>query len=134
MKNIKKMKNIKIARITWEEVYLKINTLKDSLCNKQDSIYGIPGSGQVVSGLTGLAVDSPEEANIIVDCIYDEKTYKRWQEKFPKKEYCFLFNKQFEHQEDWIVLPWEEAEEVNGKQISPYWVSKIKNKSDEIKN
>ena len=128
------MKDIKIARITWEEIYLKINTLKDSLCNKQDTIYGVPGSGQVVSGLTGLAVDSPEKANIIVDCIYDEKTYKRWNEKYPEKEYCFLFNTQFEYQEEYLIFPWQECEDLNGEKVKPYWVSKIKKQSDEIKN
>lgn len=97
--------------ITWEEIYAKINTLKESLV-KEDKIYGIPRGGQIIAGLTGMAVDTPEEANIIVDDLYDSgATYEKWFKKYPDKEYCFLYNKTLEHQNTWLEFPWEESGE-----------------------
>ena len=58
---------MKKYKISWEEIYEKVKVLKSNLENKNDKIYGIPRGGQIVAGLTGLAVDTPEEANIIVD-------------------------------------------------------------------
>ena len=101
---------MKKHKITWEEIYLKIDAMKDALDNKNDKIYGIPRGGQIIAGLTGLAVDTPEEANIIVDDLYDSgATYNKWVEKYPDKEFCFLFNKKFEHQNTWLEFPWEET-------------------------
>ena len=55
-----------------------------------------------------MAVDTPEEANIIIDDLYDSgTTYKKWLKKYPDKEYCFLYNKQYEYQNTWIEFPWE---------------------------
>jgi len=102
---------MKKYKVTWDEIYAKIKTLKESLV-KKDKIYGIPRGGQIVAGLTGMAVDTPEEANIIVDDLYDSgATYKKWHKKYPDKEYCFLYNKKFEHQNTWIEFPWEEKGE-----------------------
>tara|TARA_R110000744_G_scaffold51_1_gene211 strand:+ start:830 stop:1675 length:846 start_codon:yes stop_codon:yes gene_type:complete len=104
---------MKKHKITWEEIYLKIDAMKDALDNKNDKIYGIPRGGQIIAGLTGLAVDTPEEANIIVDDLYDSgATYNKWVEKYPDKEFCFLFNKKFEHQNTWLEFPWEESGEI----------------------
>jgi GTP cyclohydrolase I len=98
---------MKTYKITWEEIYAKIETLKNNLV-KKDKIYGIPRGGQIIAGLTGMAVDTPEEANIIVDDLYDSgTTYKKWYKKYPNKEYCFLYNKQYEHQNTWLEFPWE---------------------------
>jgi len=103
---------MKKHKVTWNEIYLKIDAMKEALTNKKDKIYGIPRGGQIIAGLTGLAVDTPEEANIIVDDLYDSgATYKKWYKKYPDKEYCFLFNKQFEYQNTWLEFPWEESGE-----------------------
>jgi GTP cyclohydrolase I len=102
---------MKTYKITWEEIYAKIETLKNNLV-KKDKIYGIPRGGQIIAGLTGMAVDTPEEANIIVDDLYDSgTTYKKWYKKYPNKEYCFLYNKQYEHQNTWLEFPWENTGE-----------------------
>ena len=102
---------MKTYKITWEEIYAKIETLKNNLV-KKDKIYGIPRGGQIIAGLTGMAVDTPEEANIIVDDLYDSgTTYKKWHKKYPNKEYCFLYNKQYEHQNTWLEFPWENTGE-----------------------
>jgi len=98
---------MKKVKISWSEIYDKVNTVKESL-TKKDKIYGIPRGGQIVAGLTGMAVDTPEEANIIIDDLYDSgTTYKKWLKKYPDKEYCFLYNKQYEYQNTWIEFPWE---------------------------
>tara|TARA_R110000824_G_scaffold376370_5_gene567491 strand:- start:657 stop:1499 length:843 start_codon:yes stop_codon:yes gene_type:complete len=103
---------MKKHKVTWEEIYLKIETLKNSLETNFDKIYGIPRGGQVIAGLTGMAVDTPEEATIIIDDLYDSgTTYKKWLKKYPDKEFVFLFNKEFEYQNTWLEFPWEESGE-----------------------
>jgi len=103
---------MKKHKVTWEEIYLKIETLKNSLNTNSDKIYGIPRGGQVIAGLTGMAVDTPEEATIIIDDLYDSgNTYNKWLEKYPDKEFVFLFNKKFEYQNTWLEFPWEESGE-----------------------
>ena len=95
--------------VKWEEIYKKIDTLLNALEKKDCKIYGIARGGQIIAGLTGLAVDKPEDADIIVDDLYDSgRTYKKWLAKYPKKEFVFLYNKQFEHKNTWIEFPWEE--------------------------
>ncbi len=102
---------MKKHKISWKEIYDKVETLKNALA-KEDKIYGIPRGGQIVAGLTGYAVDTPEEANIIVDDLIDSgETYKKWNEKYPEKEFCFLYNKKYEYQNTWIEFPWEETGE-----------------------
>jgi GTP cyclohydrolase I len=102
---------MKTYKITWEEIYAKIETLKNNL-DKKVKIYGIPRGGQIIAGLTGMAVDTPEEADIIVDDLYDSgTTYKKWYKKYPNKEYCFLYNKKYEHQNTWLEFPWENTGE-----------------------
>jgi GTP cyclohydrolase I len=103
---------MKKHKISWEEIYLKIETMKNALDKDTDKIYGIPRGGQIVAGLTGMAVDTPEEATIIIDDLYDSgTTYKKWFEKYPNKEFVFLFNKKFEYQNTWLEFPWEESGE-----------------------
>lgn len=99
---------MKKVKITWKEIYLRVNSLIDSLDNKNIKIYGIPRGGQIIAGLTGLAVDTPEEADIIVDDLIDSgATYKKWLAKYPDKEFVFLFNKDIEFEKTWIEFPWE---------------------------
>jgi len=103
---------MKKHKVTWEEIYLKIETLKNSLNTNSDKIYGIPRGGQVIAGLTGMAVDTPEEATIIIDDLYDSgTTYNKWLKDYPDKEFVFLFNKKFEYQNTWLEFPWEESGE-----------------------
>tara|TARA_R110000787_G_scaffold70574_4_gene156829 strand:- start:5703 stop:5999 length:297 start_codon:yes stop_codon:yes gene_type:complete len=98
---------MKKHKISWEEIYLKIETMKNALDKDTDKIYGIPRGGQIVAGLTGMAVDTPEEATIIIDDLYDSgTTYEKWFEKYPNKEYCFLFNQQFEYKNKQIIFPY----------------------------
>lgn len=81
-------------------------------------VYGVPRGGiPVAMGLTGKVsrdfrihmVDTPEEADIIVDDIFDSgataERYKNW---FPHIPFLCLVDKtQPEWQGKWVVMPWE---------------------------
>ena len=92
--------------VKWEEIYRKVETIKRNLIDKNSKIFGIGISGQIIAGLTGNAVEYPENAVIIVHDIYDSgDTYKKWLKLYPEKEYVFLYNKQFEHKDEEIEFP-----------------------------
>ena len=63
--------------VTWDEIYKRLNKLPE-----YNSYYGIPRGGQVVAGLTGRAVSNIEDAECIIDDIYDRgdtaKKYKKY--------------------------------------------------------
>ncbi|QDP64650.1 MAG: putative GTP cyclohydrolase 1 [Prokaryotic dsDNA virus sp.] len=89
--------------ITWEEIYKRIKTLPKGKC------YGVPRGGQVVAGLTGNAVDTPDEADYILDDLIDSgRTAMKWKEKYPDKPFLALWNKIEEKNLGWLEFPWEE--------------------------
>ena len=93
----------KIYKVSWKEIYERIELLE-----KDKKYYGIPRGGQVVAGLTKQAVQTPEEADIIIDDLYDSgTTYKKWHKKYPNKQFKFLFDKTKEFKNTWLEFPWE---------------------------
>ena len=97
----------KIHKLTWNEIY-KAMFQKLQEYGKEDRFYGIPRGGQVIAGLTGRAVETPEEANIIIDDLYDSgTTHKKWKKKYPDKKFIFLFDKRKEFKNTWLEFPWE---------------------------
>jgi len=88
--------------ITWQEIYCRVS----KLTNKSKKYWGIPRGGQIVAGLTGNAVDSIEECDIIIDDIYETGKTARAYEKHGK-EMVFLFDKRKEYKDIWLVMPWE---------------------------
>ena len=107
--------NDRSLKLSWIEIYKKLDLLIEDLFKKHDTlnIYGIPRGGQFISGVSGFAVDTPEEANIIVDDLYDSgTTYRKWKAKYPDKDFCFLFDKrEKEYKGKWLEFPWEESGE-----------------------
>tara|TARA_R100000808_G_scaffold11377_1_gene29240 strand:- start:3521 stop:4381 length:861 start_codon:yes stop_codon:yes gene_type:complete len=107
--------NNRSLKLSWVEIYKKLDLLIEDLFKKHDTlnIYGIPRGGQFISGVSGFAVDTPEEANIIVDDLYDSgTTYRKWKAKYPDKDFCFLFDKrEKEYKGKWLEFPWEESGE-----------------------
>ncbi len=105
--------------LNWQEIYLQIDIMLNKLDNKKYKVYGIPRGGQVVAGLLGYCgkkihvVDKPEQADIIVDDLYDSgTTYKKWKKLYPDKEFYFLFDKrEKEYKGKWLEFPWEESGE-----------------------
>lgn len=93
-----------LAVATWGWIY---NRLRDVPPGR---IFGIPRGGAIVAGLTGRAVDDPEDADVIVDDIVDSgATRERWRALFPGKPLWALIDKQTmpEFTGRWVRLPWE---------------------------
>ena len=89
-------------KLSWIEIYKKLDLLINDMFDKYKTlkIYGIPRGGQFISGISGYAVDTPEEANVIVDDLYDSgTTYKKWKKLYPDKDFYFLFDYVTSHQE-----------------------------------
>lgn len=102
--------------ITWIEIKEKTSKLDKSL-----KYYGVPRGGQYISALLN-PVDSPEEADVIIDDLIESgATKKRYKELYPNKKFIALFEKK--HGDDWLVFPWETKEEPvedNFKRILQY--------------
>lgn len=106
-------------RISWEEIYSKIDNILNQLENKKYKVWGIPRGGQIVAGMLGFCNDKievvhplfPYKADIIVDDLYDSgTTYKKWKKLYPEKDIYFLFDKrEKEYKGKWLVFPWEES-------------------------
>lgn len=107
MKSKIKITMKKIIKITWDEIYSKVDTLVDSLTNKNMKIFGMSPDGKIIAGISGLAVDSADEADILVDGVFDGgEVYRHFQESYPEKEYVFFFNKSKENFKGWVEMPW----------------------------
>tara|TARA_R110000803_G_scaffold170193_1_gene233219 strand:+ start:60 stop:707 length:648 start_codon:yes stop_codon:yes gene_type:complete len=104
---------ILIHEVKWEEIYLKIKTFKNSLDTNSDKVFGISKGGKIISGITGIATETPEDATILIDLVYDTgENSKKWMELYPNKEFVFLYNKEFDHKSNLIKFPWEVSNEI----------------------
>jgi GTP cyclohydrolase I len=76
----------------------------------QSRLWGVPrggvGAALAVAGLCGgVVVDGPEEADVVIDDIYDSG---RTAARFPGKRFEVLFDKRLrEWAGQWLVMPWE---------------------------
>ena len=97
------------TKITWEQVYYRLKEATKGL-PKDTKYYGVPRGGQIVAGMTGNAVDTIEEADVIIDDLIDSGTTM---EKYLKYEKTFiaLIDKRIELQGEWLVFPWETKED-----------------------
>ena len=79
-------------------------------------IYGVPKGGipvaYMLSNMLGSSVvESPEDADIIVDDLVDSgATKERYQKKFPNTPFYALYTKGLNIENDWIQFPWEVGE------------------------
>lgn len=90
--------------ITWADIKTRAFAL-----DRTKKYYGVPRGGQPIAALLN-PVDSPEEADIIIDDLIDSgATRKRYQNKFPDKPFVALYNKKVEKNlhDKWLVFPWE---------------------------
>ena len=69
----------------------------------------MPRGGQIVSGMTGRAVDKIEDADIIIDDLIDSGATKLKYKKYDKP-FVALIDKRIELQNQWLVFPWEVKE------------------------
>tara|TARA_R110001606_G_scaffold17171_4_gene67299 strand:+ start:186 stop:1025 length:840 start_codon:yes stop_codon:yes gene_type:complete len=97
------------TKITWEQVYYRLKEATKGL-PKDTKYYGVPRGGQIVAGMTGNAVDTIEEADVIIDDLIDSGTTM---EKYLKygKTFIALIDKRIELQGEWLVFPWEVKED-----------------------
>tara|TARA_R110000824_G_scaffold273696_1_gene462235 strand:- start:179 stop:1018 length:840 start_codon:yes stop_codon:yes gene_type:complete len=96
------------TNITWEQVYHRLEeTIKE--LPKGTKYYGVPRGGQIIAGMTGAAVDTIEEADVIIDDLIDSGATEERYEKY-KKPFLALIDKRIELQGEWLVFPWEEQE------------------------
>ena len=103
---------MKKYKIKWSEIYEKTDNIVRCLEKKDAKIYGIGFNGQIIAGLTGLACDYPEDADIIVDDIFDNADiYNAWLKLYPEKEFVFLYNKQQEDFDTEFEFPWDQIKE-----------------------
>lgn len=94
--------------VSWEVVYDRLKTILENT-PKDKTFFGVPRGGQIVSGMTGRAVDKIEDADIIIDDLIDsgatELKYKKYD-----KPFVALIDKRIELQNQWLVFPWEVKE------------------------
>lgn len=96
------MSKINQYKISWAEIYMRVNRLPKGY------YYGIPRGGQIIAGLTGRAVDSVQDADYYIDDIIDSgKTMS----KLTDKPFYALFDKRKEFKNIWLVLPWENTQQ-----------------------
>ncbi len=99
-----------IVKLTWEDVYPRIRSAPAG------RLYGVPRGGAIVAGMTGRAVDSPHDADFIVDDIVDSgATREKYLRDFGKPFWA-LVDRSRPNSDDlsvgWIHFPWEEEDPV----------------------
>ena len=96
--------------ITWADIDYKISQMPAKL--KEVKHYGIPRGGQYIAARLN-PVDTPEEADVIVDDLIDSgKTINTYREQYPDKQFWVPFNKmESDLAGKWLVFPWEIKEE-----------------------
>jgi len=110
------------TNITWEQIYYRLKECTKHL-PKETKYYGVPRGGQIVAGMTGNAVDTLEEADIVIDDLIDSgATLERYKES--GKPFVALIDKRIELQGEWLVFPWENEEgniEDNVRRLLQYF-------------
>ena len=98
------------VRITWDEVYERLRSAPSG------RLYGSPGAGAVLAGLTGRAVDRLEEADWVVDVLPRSSAAERAEEPPPKPVWTLFDGETESYQRSRLVLPWESRDEsVQGR-------------------
>lgn len=87
-------------RITWKEVTDRVKDLDPTL-----KYYGVPRGGSVISAMIN-PVDTPEEADIIIDDLIDSGATRERYKKYGKP-----FIGLFESGDTWLEFPWEAEEQ-----------------------
>jgi GTP cyclohydrolase IA len=110
------------TNITWEQIYHRLNEVTKDL-PKETKYYGVPRGGQIIAGMTGNAVDTLEEADVVIDDLIDSgATLERYKDS--GKPFVALIDKRIELQGEWLVFPWENEEgniEDNVRRLLQYF-------------
>ena len=91
--------------LTWEDVYRRVAALP---IPRSAKVYGVPRGGAIVAGLLGLAVDTPDAADYLVDDIVDSgQTMARYTQQFAKPFFTLVDKPGEGLQGRWVQFPWE---------------------------
>lgn len=91
--------------IGWQEIYNRLEYLK-SKYEPNTKFYGVPRGGQIIAGMLGNAVDTIDQADVIVDDLIDSgQTLLQYAKH--DKPFAALIDKREEYKNEWIVFPWE---------------------------
>ena len=106
--------------VKWDDIRERIKNLP-----KEFKYYGVPRGGAYIAAMIN-PVDTPEEADIIIDDLIDSgATRDKWKEKYPNKLFHALYDKESEMITSWLRFPWEkhgESEiEANVMRIIQYF-------------
>lgn len=93
------------TKISWKEIYNRLSYLK-SAYEPNTKYYGVPRGGQIIAGMLGNAVDTVEQADVIVDDLIDSGATQKQYKKY-NKPFAALIDKRQEYKGEWIVFPWE---------------------------
>jgi hypothetical protein len=86
--------------IGWEEIKERLDKLP------KGKYWGVPRGGQYLSAYLN-PVDSPEEADYIIDDLIDSgATLDKYKALYPNKDFIALYDKR-NGDTDWYVFPWE---------------------------
>lgn len=87
--------------ITWQEIREAISHLP-----KDKKYYGVPRGGQPIAAMLN-PVDSPEEADYIIDDLLDTGTTRlKWEAEYPNIPFITVFDKK-DFGGKWLRFPWE---------------------------
>lgn len=105
--------------ISWSEIISALEKF-----DRTKKYYGIPRGGSYFSAMLN-PVDTPEEADILIDDLLDSgATKEKWTRMYPDKEFVTVFNKE-DYKNKWLVFPWEkkgtEELEDNVRRILEYF-------------
>lgn len=91
-----------IYKVSWEDLWKKIWEL-----DKKKKYYGIPRGGTVIANMTGRAVATPEEADVIIDDYRETGKTAEEYLKYAKPIYFLYDTKQKDIAGKTIVMPYE---------------------------
>lgn len=95
-----------ITHVTWDTIKHRVSQIRTKYPSAK--AYGIPNGGTYVAALLGYPVETPEEADILVDDLIDSGTTRaKWTLDHPGKPFVALFDKQRESGLGWLSFPWE---------------------------
>lgn len=96
-------------RMSWPQVFERIKHIPPG------AVFGVPRGGAIVAGLSGRAVNNPQDADVIVDDIIDSgRTRLKYLDRYGKSmTFWALVDDEWRTQNkvprhEWIVFPWEE--------------------------
>jgi GTP cyclohydrolase I len=102
METINSTTQVMEHRITWLDIQYALSEYDRSL-----KYYGVPRGGSYLSAMLN-PVDTPEEADVIIDDLIDTgATKEKYNKLFPDKPFVGVFNRA-DFEGKWLSFPWEQ--------------------------